>query len=229
MPPRHGPNINAASGTTSTTLDKLSLLESIATNLREHGYSVHANALPQLLSDSLLDQAIATPADEFRLASVGRRSSLSLETGIRNDRISWIDDSTAAGIAWIDWMADLQNYLNAHLYLGLFSFESHYALYKPGCFYKRHQDAFQGDANRILSVIVYLNRDWQECDAGDLILFTGKSSTDQQVVHPEFGTLVIFLSEEIQHEVLATTKDRRSIAGWFRANQSTGEIIDPPS
>ncbi len=229
MPPRHGPNINAASDTTSTTPGNLSLLESIATNLCEHGYSVHANALPQLLLDSLLDQAIATPADEFRLASVGRRSSLSLETGIRNDRISWIDDSTPAGIAWIAWMTDLQNYLNARLFLGLFSFESHFALYKPGCFYKRHQDAFQGDANRILSVIVYLNHDWQECDAGDLVLFTGKTSTERQVVHPEFGTLVVFLSEEIQHEVLATTKNRRSIAGWFRANQSTGEIVDPPS
>ena len=209
--------------------DNLSLLESIATNLRECGYSVHANALPQLLSDSLLDQAMATPPDEFRPASVGRRASLSLDTGIRNDRISWIDDSTCAGIAWIAWMTELQNYLNARLFLGLFSFESHYALYKPGCFYKRHQDAFHGDANRILSVIVYLNHDWQECDAGDLVLFTGKSSTEQRVVHPEFGTLVVFLSEEIEHEVLATTRNRRSIAGWFRANQSVSGIIDPPS
>ncbi len=229
MPPRHGLIINTASGTTSPHANNLSLLESIATNLQEQGYSVHANALPQSLSDSLLDQAIATPSDEFRLASVGRRTNLSLETGIRNDRISWIDGSTGAGTAWIAWMAELQDYLNARLFLGLFSFESHYALYKPGCFYRRHQDAFQGDANRILSVIVYLNRDWQECDAGDLVLFTGKTSTEQQIVHPEFGTLVVFLSEEIQHEVLATTKNRRSIAGWFRANQSTGDIIDPPS
>lgn len=185
--------------------------------------------MPQLLSDSLLEQAMNTPSDEFRLAGIGRKDSLTLETSIRNDRISWIDGSTAAGIAWLAWMAQLQDYLNAHLFLGLFSFESHYALYKPGCFYKRHQDAFHGEANRILSVIVYLNRDWKACDAGDLVLFTGRSSTDQHIVHPEFGTLVVFLSEEIEHEVLATTKDRRSIAGWFRANQSVGKNIDPPS
>lgn len=209
--------------------DNLSLFESIATNLREQGYSVHADALPRSLSDSLLDEAVATPEDEFQLARVGRRASVSLESGIRNDRISWIDGSTSAGKAWIAWMAELQNYLNAHLFLGLFSFESHFALYQPGCFYKRHQDAFHGDANRILSIIVYLNHDWQACDEGDLVLYTGESSTERRVVHPEFGTMVIFLSEEIQHEVLATHKNRRSIAGWFRANQSKGEVIDPPS
>ena len=229
MLPHHGPIINTVSGTNSSPPDSLSLFESIATDLREHGYSVHANALPELLSDCLLEQAIATPPDEFRLASIGRKDSLTLETSIRNDRISWIDGSTEAEVAWIGWMTELQNYLNAHLFLGLFSFESHYALYKPGCFYKRHQDAFHGDANRILSVIFYLNHDWQEGDAGDLVLYTGTSATEQQIVHPEFGTLVVFLSEEIEHEVLVTTRNRRSIAGWFRANQSKGVIIDPPS
>lgn len=154
---------------------------------------------------------------------------MSLETAIRNDCIVWMDDSTQAGIAWTAWITELRNYLNAHLFLGLFSFESHYALYKPGSFYKRHQDAFHGDSNRILSLIVYLNHDWRECDAGDLVLFTGKSPAEPLVVHPEFGTLVIFLSEEVEHEVLATTRDRRSIAGWFHANQSFGGLIDPPS
>lgn len=228
MPPFHGHVINAASGTTSTGPDNLSLLESIATNLREQGYSIHANALPQPLSDSLWNQAITTPSEDFTPASVGRGTALSLDSRIRNDHISWIDSSTAAGIAWIAWIAELQNYLNKRLFLGLFSFESHYALYRPGCFYRRHQDAFHGDANRILSVIVYLNHDWQESDAGELVLFSGESGSEQLIVHPRFGTLVLFLSEEIQHEVLATTRDRRSIAGWFRANQSLGGVIDPP-
>ncbi|WP_205737949.1 2OG-Fe(II) oxygenase [Granulosicoccus antarcticus] len=154
---------------------------------------------------------------------------MSLQTDIRNDQISWINDSTVAGIAWIAWIAELQSYLNAHLFLGLFSFESHYAHYGPGCFYGRHQDAFHGDANRVLSLIVYLNPEWQAGDAGELVLYTGTSPEERLVIHPQFGTLVMFLSEDIEHEVLVTNKDRRSIAGWFHLNQSHGGLIDPPS
>lgn len=46
--------------------------------------------------------------------------------------------------------------LNRHLLLGLFSFESHFTHYRAGDFYKQHQDAFKGQANRILSLVVYL-------------------------------------------------------------------------
>lgn len=34
------------------------------------------------------------------------------------------------------------------------------------------------------------------------------------------GTLVVFLSEEFEHEVLPAKRDRYSIAGWFRVNPS---------
>ena len=39
-----------------------------------------------------------------------------------------------------------------------------------------------------------------------------------ELVLPELGTLVIFLSEDIPHEVLPAMRDRYSIAGWFRVN-----------
>jgi len=47
-------------------------------------------------------------------------------------------------------------------------------------------------------------------------------------VLPQLGTLVVFLSEEFPHEVLAAQRDRYSIAGWFRVNSSTAQQIDPP-
>ncbi|MEC7468361.1 MAG: 2OG-Fe(II) oxygenase, partial [Pseudomonadota bacterium] len=33
---------------------------------------------------------------------------------------------------------------------------------------------------------------------------------------------------EFPHEVLPATRDRFSIAGWFRVNNSTAQRVDPP-
>ena len=109
--------------------------------------------------------------------------------------------------------------MNSSLYLGLFNFESHYALYKPDCFYKTHYDAFRGEKNRIVSIIIYLNHSWLKSDAGELVLFTAGDARIQLTVSPEFGTVVAFLSEEVPHEVLTTNRDRYSIAGWFCARR----------
>ena len=37
-------------------------------------------------------------------------------------------------------------------------------------------------------------------------------------VRPEFGTLAVFLSEDIPHEVIPARRERFSIAGWHRCN-----------
>ena len=47
-------------------------------------------------------------------------------------------------------------------------------------------------------------------------------------VTPNFGTIVVFLSEEFPHEVLPALRDRYAIAGWFRLNTSIANNIDPP-
>lgn len=122
----------------------------------------------------------------------------------------------------------MQVYLNRRLFLGLFSFESHFAHYSPGDFYKKHYDAFRGGANRILSIVVYLNHGWQPDDGGELVLYLDDKDREGIKVTPSFGSVAIFLSEEFPHEVLPATRDRYSIAGWFRVNTSTADRIDPP-
>ena len=52
-----------------------------------------------------------------------------------------------------------------------------------------------------------------EADGGALRLHLPDGAVD---VPPRGGTLVLFLSAEIEHEVLPTTRERLSIAGWFR-------------
>ena len=61
---------------------------------------------------------------------------------------------------------------------------------------------------------MYLNDGWQAEDGGQLRLYLA----DGQVrdVLPEAGTLVVFLSADIPHEVLPASRDRLSLTGWFR-------------
>jgi SM-20-related protein len=117
-------------------------------------------------------------------------------------------------------MNQLKDGLNRRLFMGLFDFESHYAVYEPGAFYKKHLDSLHGSQNRILSTVFFLNPDWQENDGGELILYD-ESDLPLEVVNPNIGTLVLFLSERFPHEVRPTMKTRNSIAGWFRVSNAT--------
>jgi SM-20-related protein len=146
---------------------------------------------------------------------------------VRRDEISWITGESEAGQIWLNWTAKLQTFLNRRLFLGLFSFESHFAHYPPGAFYKRHYDAFHGQANRILSIVVYLNPHWPLAAGGELVLYRDDRDVEGIKVTPALGTIVTFLSEEFPHEVLPATQDRYSIAGWFRLNTSINNQIDP--
>ena len=201
--------------------DEQDLFENIANNLNVKGYSTHPNALSPSLNALLWEHLQYISPGKFKRAGVGRINKHTLNDFIRTDEISWINGETAAGNAWLIWTNALQTYLNQRLFLGLFSFESHFAHYSKGDFYKKHQDAFKGEANRVVSIVVYLNPDWTPDDGGELLIYTGVSDSSIVTVTPGFGTIVVFLSEEFPHEVLKTNRDRYSIAGWFRLNSSS--------
>ncbi len=142
------------------------------------------------------------------------------------EQVKYFESST--GKAWLDWAEKLQRYLNQKLFLGLFSFERHFTHYEVGGFYKRHLDALKGEANRVLSLVVYLNPDWTTENADELIIYTSQQDREGIEVTANYGNVVIFLSEDFPHEVLKTNRDRYSIAGWFRVNTSTVDRVDPP-
>ena len=214
--------------TDSSEGEDSSLFESIAKNISAKGYSIHPNALPAKLLMKLCDHLQVIPSSEFKRAGVGRDSDHTVNDFVRSDEIRWINGGSNAGATWLCWTESLQRFLYRRLFLGLFSFESHFAHYARGDFYKKHQDAFKGDANRILSIVVYLNSNWLLEDGGELVIYTGESEQEAIKVIPGFGTIVVFLSEEFPHEVLPAKRDRLSIAGWFRVNNSSAERIDPP-
>ena len=191
--------------------------------------------MPDDLSSLLLQHITELPDEYFKRAGIGRAKEHIIDELIRTDEISWITSNSEAGSSWIEWSESLQAYLNRRLFLGLFSFESHFSHYAKGDFYKKHKDAFKGEGNRVLSVVVYLNQHWSAADGGELVIYDDKSPdssvVDQNIITviPNFGTVVVFLSEEFPHEVLPARRDRYSIAGWFRLNNSIANNIDPPS
>lgn len=204
------------------------LFETIAENLEAHGYAVLPAALPEAIADALLTYQAALSERRFHRARVGRGQQQTRNQLVRKDKIHWIQEQDANAALWINWSTRLRNYLNRRLFLGLFSFESHFSLYKPGDYYRKHLDAFKGEANRVLSLVCYLNRGWEADHGGQLVIYNPESGEELLRVLPGFGTLALFLSEEFPHEVLPTDRERHAVAGWFRLNTSVGDQIDPP-
>jgi SM-20-related protein len=197
--------------------------DGIAPALAESGYIVLHGGLPGPVGECLLELREQN-LRRFYPAGIGRGQEHNRNPGLRRDRIAWIDKADSQAASWVDWTQQLRLYLNQHLFLGLFSFESHLAIYEPGDFYKTHVDAFRGQSNRRLSLVIYLNHDWQAEQGGELVLYHPQTGVELQRVLPEFGTLVLFLSEEFPHEVLPATRPRLSVAGWFRVNTPSGSL-----
>lgn len=97
--------------------------------------------------------------------------------------------------------------------MGLTKFDGHYAIYPKGTGYVRHLDNVKGSNRRMVSFILYLNRNWSGPDGGQLRVFDDEQG--HQDIDPVGGTMVCFLSRESEHQVLQSHSDRFSFAGWF--------------
>lgn len=202
-----------------------SVFAHIAETLCVQPWCVIPDALPPLLASALATQMHSAPPEHFNAAGIGRQQAHTLAPQIRRDSIRWIDGGTPAEQAWLSWSEALRRFLNRRLFLGLDSFESHFAHYAPGAFYTKHRDAFRTlpsaeTGNRVLSVVAYFNPDWSSADGGELVLFDDAGERVLQRVLPLHATLVVFLSEEVPHEVCVARRDRFSIAGWYRVRSS---------
>jgi SM-20-related protein len=195
-------------------------IEEIAEHLTRVGYIVLDNPLPNELSDLLLARCQDDDAERFKAAQIGRGAVKKHLSPLRGDVISWLDDRNSTDHAYLAWMETLRSGLNSALFLGLFDYECHYAIYDAGAGYAKHSDVLQGARNRVVTTIFYLNENWQSGDGGELRIFEPSGETTIATVNPNFGTMIIFLSEMFPHEVLMAHKKRRSITGWFRIRES---------
>jgi len=149
-------------------------------------------------------------------AGTGQGSEREIRQEIRGDGIYWLDaqNATPAQTDYLERMETLRLAVNQELQLGLFDLEAHFARYPAGAFYKKHLDVFRTDERRTLSVICYLNENWQAGEGGQLRLYLENEQTLD--VLPNGGTLACFISAGLYHEVLPATRPRLSVTGWFR-------------
>ncbi|MCL2916646.1 2OG-Fe(II) oxygenase [Shewanella litorisediminis] len=192
-----------------------SVLDGIADAIVDRGYICIDNLFEPEVVARLRDKVFAEADATFKPASIGRGQEQHRNTDIRRDSIRWLEPHCAVDNSYLLLMESLKNGLNRRLFMGLFDYESHYALYRPGAFYKKHVDALKGSQNRILTTVFFMNPEWQPDHGGVLKLYEEDDSLIEELA-PLMGRLVIFLSERFPHEVMPTNVDRASIAGWFR-------------
>ncbi|MBF7730027.1 2OG-Fe(II) oxygenase [Pseudomonas sp. N040] len=198
------------------TLPADSLSKRLVDELAERGWTTTDSFLPPALTRALAAECRQRHAlGLLAPAGVGRGTAQAVREAVRGDSIQWLEPGQApATDAYLAALETLRQQLNRSLYLGLEDVESHFALYPPGAFYQKHLDRFRDDDRRALSVVFYLNDDWQAAEGGALRLHPAGQSTADLL--PQAGRLVLFRSAELLHEVLPASRERLSLTGWFR-------------
>lgn len=194
--------------------------------LVDRGYLVVDDFLSPELTKALRDEITELNRMGIERAGIGRGGALQVNDDIRSDKTQWIEGETSAQQQFLSQCDDLRSEINRHLFMGLHDYEAHFAVYEPGSFYQKHLDAFKGRSNRVLTNVIYLNEHWESEWGGELAVYDEADQLIERVL-PKGGRAIFFLSERFPHEVLKTTKQRLSIAGWYRINSSTSSYIDP--
>lgn len=192
------------------------LLSNIVDDLAARGWSLQPLFAPPSLTLELAAECRARAAQgALAPASIGRGSAQAVREGIRGDRIEWLEAGQSPVCdRYLGLLDELRLALNRGLYLGLEDYESHFALYPPGAFYQKHVDRFRDDDRRTVSAVLYLNQDWRPEQGGALRLYLNDGTTRD--VLPQAGSLLVFLSADLPHEVLPARRERLSLTGWFR-------------
>lgn len=189
--------------------------ESIADGLAEKSYAI----VDSFLSAEEINAILALPdfidhEQLFKKAGIGKHADRQINEAVRGDYIFWLDYNTAPApaLVYLNRLQTLVQFLNKSLYLSLKDYEVHMTVYPIGTYYKRHLDQFKKDDKRKLSVICYLNVDWEKHHGGQLRIYTDGTTVD---VLPLAGRFVCFRSDVLEHEVLPASRERLSLTGWI--------------
>ncbi len=180
----------------NTGIDPFFLTEELANGLRLHILTLqHAGLLTA--------------------AGIGNKEKKGIHEEIRNDRIYWLDKSNHNSFEqeFLQLADEFIACLNQSCYTGINACEFHFAVYDTNSFYKRHLDQFRNDGHRKFSLITYLNQDWTEADGGQLHVYQDNHT---EKILPHSRTAVFFKSDELEHEVMVTHRQRLSVTGWLK-------------
>ncbi len=173
--------------------------------------------ISEALADGLNSHIIKLQqAGLLNAAGTGNGEKNRIRESIRRDKIYWLDHSNHNSFEqeFLQQAEAFIAHLNETCYTGINASEFHYAVYERNSFYKRHLDQFRTDGNRKFSLITYLNKDWTDADGGQLHIF--KEAHTERIL-PHSRTAVFFKSDELEHEVTVTHRQRLSVTGWLKS------------
>lgn len=152
--------------------------------------------------------------DAFDQAGIGALNQNIIKKTIRGDKTYWLNKERDFELKdfW-ELLAETKSTLNRYCYLSLSGDEFHLAHYPSGGFYARHLDQFDGRSNRMISMIIYLNENWEPGNGGQLEILD--KNRELQLVDPIARRCVLFKSDQVPHAVLKSFKDRYSLTGWL--------------
>lgn len=191
--------------------------ETLAEHIYQHGYAViddfldttHYVQLQKTLKHKL-------SAGLFQPAKIGKQQQANRNQSIRTDEIIWLDpNSTETSIqTYLSAVSNIQLELNRSLFMGLMTFETHFAVYPPGSFYKKHVDQFIENNDRRISCVYYLNSHWESAYGGALSLYDKQDQLLASIL--PIGNRFVCFNSELPHEVCITQQFRYSITGWMK-------------
>lgn len=150
--------------------------------------------------------------DQLQKAGIGS-IDYHVDKEIRGDFIYWLSPLKDPIMSpYFDKVDQLIELLNRYCFLSISSSEFHFALYPKGSFYQKHLDQFKERNNRLISMVFYMNENWKPEDEGELMIY----QTEPPIKIPPINNrLVMFKSDSVEHEVLLTHANRKSITGWL--------------
>lgn len=205
-----------ASRTMNQILSK-SFLDNLIHEIGQTGFVVRDNFMDmETISELTREAQDIYKNGHMHKAKTGINHVNAHSDDIRGDFTFWLDSNNAspAQTRYLSMMEELRISLNEAFFLGLFEFESHFAYYPAGTFYKKHLDQIQGKLERQISCVLYLNEQWHSNEGGELRLYI-EDNTYRDIT-PVQNRIVIFISEKFLHEVMPGERERMSLTGWFR-------------
>lgn len=162
---------------------------------------------------------------EFAKAAIGGSGQRQIASSIRGDFIYWIGRKKDEALSDLfELLDEVRIQLKQQLFLSLSDCEFHFALYPPETRYEKHVDQFHGRNNRVISMLIYLNENWKPGDGGELKIY--QPDGKEVLIEPLAKRLVMFKSDTVEHEVMVTHADRKSLTGWLlRQPASLGNLL----
>lgn len=176
--------------------------------------------LPHFLSPQIIDQLDQAMAQKGRLsaAQIGGGLQRELNKGIRDCESCWVENWEEEPFSFLyQENTYIQELLRNHFLLALKRFETQYAHYPVGGFYKKHLDQIAGKGHRQVTMVLFLN---DVFDGGELVIYNkdDKGLIDAKI-SPKKGATVIFFSSQVYHEVLSTNEERLTLTTWLRDDE----------